>query len=351
MSSDKHEIQSEYMSRRQAKDRKVWEKMYRAGRKLYDDSRAASFKVAMVADNDADSRTSASTFKSYLETFQLNKEGAVYVLTSLNKKDIVTSVHDSQNRGGELSTLNKFNGKLIAGDDRTGTLFEVLPEEEDPLKRLKVITTLADFKGGKSKLGIGFKCEWATVKDGKLYVGSHGRLEGRPGYPPERMRWIKIVDKNWKVKHVNWSKNYDKLARAVGLTTGKKLFGYLTHEGALWSDIHQRWFFAPRKVSLHLKYDFDQDPIDSSNLLLSCDESFKKIAVRQYKVKDRSGIGSSDLAFVPGSGETEFVCTRTIEVGDELKTWVCVFDLNGDVLLDEHALEDGVKYEGVQVIS
>lgn len=111
-----------------------------------------------------------------------------------------------------------------------------------------------------------------------------------------------------------------------------------------------RWFFAPRKVAYHKDYDFDQDPRDHSNLLISCTEDFDDFIVTNYNVEDREGHGCSDMMFVEGSGDTEIICTRTIELEDTVRTWLCVFEITGKVLLDEYPLTDGIKYEGVEAL-
>lgn len=326
--------------------------LYAEGRKQADEGKMASFVVGMVADDDSESKVGSSgLFRSYLETFQVKRSGDGYSAEVLNKVELVTDLHDDTNRGGELSTLNKFNGKLLAGDDRTGALFEVNPEASEAKDRLTPVCYIPDANGYPKK---GFKCEWACIKDGKLYVGSHGRPEGTPGKKKNRMMWVKVVDTDWKVKNVDWTKNYAALARSVGLTkkqgTAGGLYGYLTHEGALWSDIHQRWFFVPRKIAYHSKYDFGQDPADHAAILMSCTDKFTDIRIVPYKVEDKVGHGCSDLAFVEGSGDTEIICTRTIETPELTRTWLCIFDITGKMLLDELPLQEGIKYEGVEVL-
>lgn len=342
-----------WLSSQLDKDAAFYQTLYENGRKQADDGKMASFVVAIVADDDSESKVEGQEllFKSYFETFQFTRADGKYDAKVLDKIELVTDVHDSTNRGGELSTLNKFNGKLLAGDDRTGALFEVDQNNTDPRKRLKPVCFISD---GNGKVSKGFKCEWACIKDEKLYIGSHGRPEGTPGLAKDRMRWIKIVDKDWKVKSVNWTSNYAKLSRAVGLTTkpgtSGGLYGYLTHEGALWSDIHQRWFFVPRKIAYHKKYDFGKDPSDHAAILMSCDAKFNDIRIIPYQVEDKVGHGCSDLAFVEGSGDTEIICTRTIETKEITRTWLCVFDITGKMLLDELPLQEGIKYEGVEVL-
>ncbi len=70
----------------------------------------------------------------------------------------------------ELSELVVFNGHLYSCDDRTGIIYEILIEE-----KLAIPWVILPDGNGKNS-GKGFKCEWMTVKDKKLYVGGLGKL-------------------------------------------------------------------------------------------------------------------------------------------------------------------------------
>lgn len=60
--------------------------------------------------------------------------------------------------------------------------------------------------------------------------------------------------------------------------------------------------------------------------MLSCDENFEDIRVRE--VLDLVPLhGCSDMAFVPNTGDTEIIVTRTIEDGDFVESYVAVVDL------------------------
>ena len=76
-------------------------------------------------------------------------------------------------------------------------------------ERVKEKLVLWDDDGSDSHKG--FKAEWAVHKDDKMWIGSHGRLETMPGAKSSRLRWIKVVDKNFKVKNHDWTSNYNKI--------------------------------------------------------------------------------------------------------------------------------------------
>ncbi|EOD33708.1 hypothetical protein EMIHUDRAFT_43184, partial [Emiliania huxleyi CCMP1516] len=67
-------------------------------------------------------------------------------------------------RGMELSTLTWFGGRLLSCDDRTGIVYEISKGEARPRHILAGPTAAAHFK-----------CEWAAVRHGQLYVGGIGR--------------------------------------------------------------------------------------------------------------------------------------------------------------------------------
>lgn len=125
----------------------------------------------------------------------------------------------------------------------------------------------------------GMKLEWATVKDSKLYVGTHGieMLSSNGGTVIDRtLMWVSKIDKNGVIEHLNWQQNFVKLWEAVGV----KLPGYVIHEACVWSDVHRRWFFLPRKLSKD-KYDEHTDSTQKgSNVLLSAKSDFEDIKVR-----------------------------------------------------------------------
>lgn len=72
---------------------------------------------------------------------------------------------------------------------------------------------------GELLLHQGFKSEWATVKQHKLYVGSMGKEWTTSGgelvnYNP---MWVKTVTVGGQVVHHNWEEQYKTLRQAVGV--------------------------------------------------------------------------------------------------------------------------------------
>jgi soluble calcium-activated nucleotidase 1 len=191
-------------------------------------------------------------------------------------------------RGMELSELKRYHNKLFTFDDRTGTVFEVLGDNQVVPRHI-----LSDGDGNSAK---GFKCEWATVKDNKLYVGSIGKEWTNPkGEVTSRdPTWIKVIDENGKIEHVDWNQNYEKLRSA----TNSKFPGYLIHEAVEWSEYHKRWFFLPRRVS-NKPYDMALDEQRGSNVVISVSENFDNLTVKRIGKLTKSR-GFSTVKFVPG---------------------------------------------------
>lgn len=88
--------------------------------------------------------------------------------------------------------------------------------------------------------------------------------------------------------------------------------GYVTHESGLWSQLHQRWLFYPRRIS-QTEWTVDGDPFRGANMLVAATSDFSTIASRRVLplVKER---GCADLDFIPRTGESEIVAVRTYEV-------------------------------------
>eukprot|EP00920_Eleutheroschizon_duboscqi_P019326 GHVT01045853.1.p1 GENE.GHVT01045853.1~~GHVT01045853.1.p1 ORF type:complete len:253 (-),score=32.25 GHVT01045853.1:1904-2662(-) len=84
-----------------------------------------------------------------------------------SKPEIVWGNHNEAGRGMELSELVLHRGQLLSFDDRTGIVYEHLKKGVAVPR-----TVLTEGDGDTAK---GMKHEWATEKDGQLWVGSFGK--------------------------------------------------------------------------------------------------------------------------------------------------------------------------------
>jgi soluble calcium-activated nucleotidase 1 len=142
-------------------------------------------------------------------------------------------------RGAEFSELIRFGERLLTFDDRTGLVCEI--RNQNQLVPRHILMT-----GSGDEQFKGFKCEWATLKDSRLIVGSHGKK------PVEE--WIKVLDRDYRLSSINWQSNYQRIREA--LEVGDK--GYVIPEAAEWHPWRRQWLFFPRKISTE---PFDE-PID-----------------------------------------------------------------------------------------
>ena len=209
----------------------------------------ARFTLLLVADQDRATLRANGSWHSTLRRGSLclrsPRGAAPSVSVSWVDEVPLTSPLNADGRGMELSELVWYAGRLLTCDDHTGVVYEV--------KGGRVVPAyiLADGDGHAAR---SFKCEWAAVRHGLLYVGGLGRAwpEERgavdaAGRPP-RMHtgtpmWVKVLD-GAAVRHANWAAHYAAMREAANVSGA----GYLSHEAALWDDRTNRWLFMPRRL-------------------------------------------------------------------------------------------------------
>ncbi|KAI1716939.1 apyrase domain-containing protein [Ditylenchus destructor] len=246
-----------------------------------------------------------------------------------------------ENRGMELSDLKFFNGKLLSPCDKTGVIYWLTSGKAVPL----IINS--DGNGSHEKP---FKAEWMTIKDDKLYVGGYGKEWTRndgsiDAYLGPNPLYIKIIDKNWHVDHVDWEAQFN----ALRAHTGSLYPGYMIHEAVQWSEFHRKWFFLPRKYS-KLPYSPRDSETRGANFLLMADEDFQQIEKVEIKSNHTDvARGYSAFQFLPGSMDEIIIALKTVEVtGQPFASFVTVFDIRGQVLYEEQKIAGDYKYEGLE---
>ncbi|KAH7650229.1 hypothetical protein FG379_000470, partial [Cryptosporidium bovis] len=118
----------------------------------------------LVADLDLKSRPEKNekNYKSFYKKGSIVQDGNGDYRIVWDERVSLFSGYNEFGRGMELSELINFNGMMLAGDDRTGILFEILSDG----KKLAPRYILSEGDGMNSK---GMKIEWLTVKDGLLW--------------------------------------------------------------------------------------------------------------------------------------------------------------------------------------
>ncbi|CAJ0565566.1 unnamed protein product, partial [Mesorhabditis spiculigera] len=240
----------------------------------------------------------------------------------------------SGGRAMELSDLAIFDGKLLTVDDRTGIVYELCTSKKDVMPWL----LLNDGPGRTAKT---LKGEWMTVKDQKLYVGGLGKEWTTPAgeYVNDNPMWVKIVDRHGAVEHVNWKDIFVKVRRALGI----EYPGYMIHEAVQWSDVHNKWFFLPRRAS-NETYSEEADEIRGTNKMIVVSEDFTRFDVVSIGESNDPRTGFSAFQFVPGTKDHVIIALKSAEKdGIPVASYASVFDVNGHILLQDQLLPETHK--------
>ena len=123
--------------------------------------------------------------------------------------------------------------------------------------------------------------------------------------------------------------------------------GYMIHESGVWSSIHQRWFFLPRRASSE-RYEELKDERRASNLMLTADEEFQNIDVSHIGDLHPTH-GFSSFKFIPGTNHNIIVALKSEEDGNNKATYILVFSIDGKILLPETKIGDK-KFEGIEFV-
>lgn len=185
------------------------------------------------------------------------------------------------------------------------------------------------------------------------------------------MEWIKTIDKTGHVKNINWSKKYDTLRQFLNASFPS---GYVWHEAVVWNsrmrstyklltitDI-QKWIFLPRKHSTAVPYDPLSDEMLGTNLMVIASDDWRDESDLELR---RVGLlepewGYTSLKVIPGrrscihlmtSDSNDLVALKVRERDGATSTQVHIFDENGQMLMEPVFLEDGAKYEGVEILT
>ncbi|EDW59838.1 apyrase [Drosophila virilis] len=306
-----------------------------------------SYRIAMIADLDTSSKIvkgdGSTTWRSYLKKGYLTylaKKQEIQISWDDGAPTALESSFALKDRGMELSELVTFNGKLLSFDDRTGLIYELANDKVIPW------LILLDGDGHSTK---GFKSEWATVKQHTLYVGSMGKewTTGMGEYQNNNPMYVKAISTTGEVRSLNWAENYKQL-RLQSLQISWP--GYMIHESGVWSPVHQRWYFLPRRCSKE-KYNETLDEHMGCNILISADEHFTSIDTLKLDTANTAPThGFSSFKFLPNTEDSIIVALKTEELNGKTSTFVTAFSVKGKTLLPETRIETDYKYEGFEFI-
>lgn len=274
------------------------------------------YKLLAIADLDTNSKVTGKETKyiSYL------LRGKLELNNDLRNAEIEFEIEPTElstqysygDRGMELSELVVFNGKLYSCDDRTGIIYEIKAESNMAIPWVILVD------GDGKNTSKGFKCEWMTVKDKKLFVGGLGKewTTGKGVLVNHNPQWVKVVGHLGDVSHVDWVDNYNKIRSQGGYTYP----GYMVFESCAWNNNEQKWYFLPRRASKE-RYDEKLDEQRATNLMISADEHFEKISYKSIGtiVPIR---GYSSFKFVPNTNERLIIALKSEEDNGMTRTYV-----------------------------
>ena len=297
-----------------------------------------------IADLDTNSKESKGNgkYKSYM------LQGKLVISEDLRIAQIdfdvdpvkLSSQYSYGERGMELSELVVFNGKLYSCDDRTGIIYQVDAHNS------QVIPWVILGDGDGHSTGKGFKCEWMTVKDEKLYVGGLGKewTTGDGELVNHNPLWIKVVGHLGDVVHVDWKTSYENLRRPGGYTFP----GYMIFESGAWSRANRQWYFLPRRACQE-RYDEKLDEKRATNLLITADEHVRD--VKYMTVGEvRPLRGYSSFKFVPNSGDQLIIALKTEEDNGQTRSFITLLNVNGTVMLKDEMISEKYKFEGIEFV-
>ena len=300
------------------------------------------FDLAIVSDLDKKSRVEddkKGLWKSVMKKGQLKRDGkGGYSISWTEDVELFTKISEA-GRGMELSALVEYNRRLYAFDDRTGLAFEIVGSKAIPR------FILMEGDGNTDK---GQKTEWATVKDGKLYVGSFGKEYTNPDGSIKNTNnmWVSVIDGRGVITHEDWTDRFNALRKAAGCPYP----GYMIHEAISWSPHRKQWVVLPRRVSKE-PYDENEDERRGSDTVLFASEDFSRIEVKHMTPLTPTR-GFSDFKFLPGSDDRVIVALKSEENEEQQtqNTYITVFDVDGTVLMEETEIPGGMKFEGIEFV-
>ncbi|KAF5842006.1 apyrase [Dunaliella salina] len=294
-------------------------------------------------------------------------------------------------RGAELSDLLSTGApdwKLYTFDDRTGIVFEVLATTETGQTRPAGSSLWESwherYMQGVPPSGVFLVPRWicsdgagdlpeeatsvnvlchpcrSAMKDGKIVIGSHGYEVWRsppyfPGLGMRNVQYIKeLCPRTGMLQHIDWSAFYNSLSQAAGVVPNSG--GYLTHEAAAWSSIHNRWYFMPRRFSKDEPWDPNKDANRGCNLIISAQEMPsggppQNVEVVQIQAASHPTRGYSAMRFLPDSDDRHIVALKTVETNDggNNMSYITVVTIDGQVLLPETLISTDQKLEGLEI--
>ena len=193
-----------------------------------------AFKFAAITDLDELSKVSDPQkleWQSFILTGSISQKvdtNQYTIQMDSSPMRTLKTKHNEGGRGAEFSELTVYDDRLLTFDDRTGDVFEVLNTADGTHSYVAPRFVITEGSGDTDK---GMKWEWATVKDGLLYMGSMGKPYTRPdgSIANTNNLWIVTLNQDGVLSRFDWAPVYETVRAALGASSG-----YVIHEAVRW---------------------------------------------------------------------------------------------------------------------
>lgn len=181
-----------------------------------------------------------------------------------------------------------------------------------------------------------------------LYVGSMGKewTTAAGDFESFNPMYVKAVSPTGQVEHINWVEHFKAIRGAMGIEWP----GYMIHEAAVWSNVHRRWYFLPRRCSKE-RYNETRDESMGCNVLIECDDTFQHVKVIEVGgALTHPTRGYSSFKFIPGTEDRLILALKSEEYNGKTTTYYTAFTVEGKVLVPDAKIDTDLKYEGLEFV-
>jgi len=188
------------------------------------------------------------------------------------------------------------------------------------------------------------KCEWMTVVDDLLYVGSIGMehiIDGK--IVDTGAQGVKIIDRFGRINHQDWTEHYETLREY----SNTKYPAYLLHEAIMWYPETREWIILPRRCSSD-PYDEVEDAQKGTNIFFIASQDFSKITMSEIGQLDPLK-GTSSFKFVPFQNG-DIIQLKSLEYGDRIETYISVVNIYTKEILMPDVYIGPMKFEGLEFL-
>jgi len=313
----------------------------------------AQYQFLCIADMDkhsAEFDESSNQWSSFIQYGTLNRVGDRFRVKWESRDQVTSDVSDGKGRGMELSDAIILDGECFTFDDRTGAMFSFNPNDTKTFKSSDVALPK-------------MKIEWCFQKGSKLYYGSHLDVH--------RKKTCTVVELDIETQTLTDSLLVQpfvkKLGEKIASDPDVPTYSSITVEAAAYSESREEMLIVPRALMYEkfdpatdngahgwnkfLKVKWNRnDGLQALNQITLDDIEIVTIDTPQILEK-----GFAAIDWIPTSVEENqdmvLAAVKSVEVCydgvETIESYFSVFDLEGNVLLEDVRFPGNMKYEGL----